>query len=229
MQISDSRRTGFTLVELLVVISIIALLVSLLLPVLQSVRQTANGVVCLSNLKQIGVGFGVYHVDSNGYWPQQNPDSGGENPLLGPTWWSALAPNLNWLKPIQASPNAAEGTIGHCPSHTENPTSFSYRASGNPASAISNYRGVIMPTHLPPLRVGEVRRNSEKILVYEVHTIAQWPQASVFWTGMGKFPFSPGQPTHNDAQNFLFVDLHASSINENMATWDAFNTSPRWP
>lgn len=58
---------GFTLVELLVVISIIALLVSLLLPALRNARDTARKTACLSNERQIGIGFQVYAVDFDGW------------------------------------------------------------------------------------------------------------------------------------------------------------------
>jgi len=69
-------RGGFTLVELLVVIGIIALLIAILLPALRRAREAAVAASCLSNLRQIGMAFHIYADENNGWLPSpgQNRD-----------------------------------------------------------------------------------------------------------------------------------------------------------
>ncbi len=91
-----SNRFGFTLVELLVVIGIIALLIAVLLPAMQSARNAAANAKCLSNLRQIGQATIAYRAEQNRIpfffvlrtspWAPLQPDGSG-NAL----WWTAFS------------------------------------------------------------------------------------------------------------------------------------------
>lgn len=81
------KREGFTLIELLVVISIIALLISILMPALTKARKQARAVVCMSNLRQIGLAM-VYYAEA---WDDYVPRGTGGSDNL---WFRMLMPYL---------------------------------------------------------------------------------------------------------------------------------------
>lgn len=71
---NSSERRGFTLVEMLVVIAIIAILVSMLLPALNKVREAARTLKCAANLHQIGIGFQMYRAENNNFLPPEDAE-----------------------------------------------------------------------------------------------------------------------------------------------------------
>ena len=105
------REKGFTLVELLVVISIIALLMSILMPALSAARDQAKAVMCLSNLRQWGLMFEAY-VSDYGTFPGGSHAKKGPYDPKGPGRWGKAmkAYHHNNYKvfccPIAAKPSA---------------------------------------------------------------------------------------------------------------------------
>ncbi|MCX5632538.1 MAG: prepilin-type N-terminal cleavage/methylation domain-containing protein [Phycisphaerae bacterium] len=117
---------GFTLVELLVVMSIISLLLSVLLPSLKKARQQSQTVVCTNNIKQLGLAFVLYGGDYNGYaMPATAPPS--------IYWWGkklfdGIDHKAGFVWPYLKSELSASG-VYQCPSQRYG----SYQLQGKPS------------------------------------------------------------------------------------------------
>jgi prepilin-type N-terminal cleavage/methylation domain-containing protein/prepilin-type processing-associated H-X9-DG protein len=91
------RSRGFTLVELLVCIAIILMLVALLMPALQRIKETAKNTKCMSNLRQITMMTFVYAADNNGFAPWDLKAVSGNDSYF--TQWSREESDGKFYKP----------------------------------------------------------------------------------------------------------------------------------
>lgn len=127
LYLANSKRSAFTLIEMLVVIAIIGMLAAILFPVFARARENSRRSSCQSNLKQLGIGILQYTQDyDERYIPNTKTGSIADTPAI--SWTVALLPYTKSREILRCASNATSYLGGNAFTGTANTLNYSYNA-----------------------------------------------------------------------------------------------------
>lgn len=189
-------RSGeaFTLLELLTVIAVIAILASMLLPVLSGGKQRAQRIRCESNLKQLGIGVALYVDEFKGRLQMDMP----------------LDPSTTWGSILQSNQPIAALDVFVCPAYAPNHfTNWTYtygiRQDPPPEVAEGDFGEILMAS--------EVRQPSEYLLLADTTSRGRSGAGSQQYYYFRADQEDQVHARHNDHADGLFLDGHAEACN----------------
>jgi prepilin-type N-terminal cleavage/methylation domain-containing protein/prepilin-type processing-associated H-X9-DG protein len=230
-RIVSQGRKGFTLVELLVVIGIIALLVSILLPSLNKARVVAVRVQCLSNLRQIGLAIQMYTNGNKGIYPEiQSPQMvngvaqypASDDPS-NHYWWSHIARELARKQPGGWASVGGLKTL-QCPVQTEKLSArlgdWWQNEPSYGMNAIMGANGANPNCYTLRIKTSQVKEPSKKVLCSEASfnattaltNLTPWASAGMSQAACDGYPqINYTKGVHAGSSNILYCDGHADS------------------
>lgn len=218
-------RSGFTLVELLVVLGIVALLISLLAPVLSGVRRSAQSTTCLSQLRQLGLATSLYAHDHRGLLPRSSHSALAHRVM---PWGYALMPYLG--KGHYQGPGEAWDDLFNrlyrCPA-ADRADRYSYGknvwfelTAEESGEVLGRSSGPVFP------KINSCKCGCGPVLFGEINANAMTDHVMAHFWHFGGEP-EIDRTRHGRTSNYVFLDGHAESLPFN-ETFDLSRSVDRW-